>query len=71
MRKYECAQSQLLKAASDPCQTQITDYFQVLNDIEELLKTNSKLCDLLQQYRKDQSETVGIFYTYSETTYSI
>ena len=56
--RSECAQRQLLKAASDPCQTHITDYFQLINNIEELLKANSKLCDLLQQYRKDQSDTV-------------
>ena len=51
--RSECAQRQLLKAASDPCQTHITDYFQVLNDVEKLLQANAKLCDLLQQYRKD------------------
>ena len=32
--RSECAQRQFLKAANDPCQTQITDYFRVLNDIE-------------------------------------
>jgi len=54
----ERAKQQLLKAANDPCQTHITDYFQVLNDIESLLQTNSKLSDLVQQYSNDQSTSV-------------
>ena len=53
-----CPQRQLLKAASNPCQSRITDYFQILNDIEQLLKANLKLSDLLQQYRKEQSEVI-------------
>ena len=56
--RSECTQRQLLKAASNPCQSRITDYFQILNDIEQLLKANLKLSDLLQQYRKEQSETI-------------
>jgi len=56
--RSECVQRQLLKAASDPCKSRITDYFQILNDIEQLLKVNSKLSDLLQQYKKEQSEAI-------------
>ena len=36
----------------------ITDYFQVLNDIDNLLQTNSKLPDLVQQYSNNQSTSV-------------
>ena len=54
----ERAKQQLLKAANNPGQTRITDYFQILNDIEKLLQTNSKLSDLVQQYSKVQSTAV-------------
>jgi len=38
--RKECAKRQLLKAADEPCQSHITDYFQIFNDIEKLLQTN-------------------------------
>jgi len=63
----EIAQKQLLKAASDPCQSHITDYFHILNDIEKLLQANSKLSDLLQQYKKEQSEVI-VFHDASFTS---
>ena len=51
--REERAKRQLLKAANDPSQSRITDYLQILNDIEKLLQTNIKLSDLIQQYSKD------------------
>lgn len=51
--REERAKRQLLKAVDDPCQSRITDYLQILNNIEKLLRTNVKLSDLIQQYSKD------------------
>ena len=51
---------QLLKAGKDPSQTQITDYFQILDTIEKLLDKNLRLSELLQQYNsEDKSETMS------------
>jgi len=48
--REERAKRQLLKAADEPCQSCITDYFTILNDIEKLLQANAKLSNLVQQY---------------------
>ena len=51
--REERAKRQLLKAADDPCQSHITDYYKILNDVEKLLQANAKLSDLIEQHSKD------------------
>lgn len=54
------AKRQLLKAGKDPSQTHITDYFRILDNIEQLLDKNLKLSELLQQYNsEDKTATMS------------
>jgi len=58
---------QLEKAGADCAQTQITDYFEILNKIEaqveRLLLENKKLTSLLQQYANSKEENVTKCFT--------
>ena len=47
-------QISLLKAGADHRQTRITDYWNILNNVEKLANDNKKLSLLLQQFKFDQ-----------------
>ena len=54
----------LEKAASDPLQSRITDYWKILSNIEKLARENEKLSLLLQQAYDTSCEPYSyVFFT--------